>query len=67
MRKFRKTKDKYSIYCNITDPRVIYRRNKSEIRTGKLGISKKDIRNFTKNVYLIQKLSGKKLITFLSD
>ena len=60
MRKFQ-TKDKYSIYCIITDPRVIYRRNKSEIRTGKLGISKKDIRKIYKKCIFDSKLSGKKL------
>ena len=70
--KVSKTKDKYSIYCNITDPRVIYRRNKSEIRTGKLGISKKDIRKIYKKCIFDSKLSGKKLlhsypINFLID
>ena len=63
--KVSKTKDKYSIYCNITDPRVIYRRNKSEIRTGKLGISKKDIRKIYKKCIFDSSLV-EKTFTFLS-
>ncbi len=55
-------KDKYSIYCNITDPRVLYKRSNSEIKTGKLGISKKDIRKIFKKNIFESKISGKKLL-----
>ena len=55
-------KDKYTIYCNVTDPRVIYKRSKSEIRKGKMGISKKDIRKIYKKCIFESKISGKKLL-----
>ena len=52
--KISSSKEKYSIYCNITDPRVLCKRTKSQIKTGKkLGISKKKIlEEFLKNVFL---------------
>ena len=50
------------IYCNITDPRVLTRRNKSEIKSGKLGVSKKEIRKIFKKCILESKITGKQLI-----
>ena len=50
------------IYCNITDPRLITRRNKSEIKSGKLGVSKKEIRRIFKKCILESKVNGKQLI-----
>ena len=50
------------IYCNITDPRVITRRTKSEIKSGKLGVSKKEIRKIFKKCISESKVSGKQLI-----
>ena len=50
------------IYCNITDPRLITRRNKSEIGSGKLGVSKKEIRKIFKKCILESKVAGKQLI-----
>ena len=47
--------NKNLIYCNITDPRVIARRNKSEIKSGKLGVSKKKLEESLRNVYQNQK------------
>ena len=60
--KISSSKEKYSIYCNITDPRVLCRRTKSQIKTGKLGISKKDIRRIFKKCVFESKISGKKLL-----
>ena len=54
--------NKNLIYCNITDPRVIARRNKSEIKSGKLGVSKKEIRRIFKKCISESKVSGKQLI-----
>ena len=50
------------IYCNITDPRVLTRRNKSEIKSGNLGVSKKEIRKIFKKCILESKIPGKQLI-----
>lgn len=61
-KKISNNKDKYLIYCNITDPRAIYKKNKSEIRTGKLGISKKDVRKIFQKCVFESKMSGKKLL-----
>ena len=60
--KISSSKEKYSIYCNITDPRVLFKRTKSQIKTGKLGISKKDIRRIFKKCVFESKISGKKLL-----
>ena len=60
--KISNSKDKHLVYCNVTDPRVIYKRGKSEIKTGKLGISKKDIRKVFKKCVFDSKISGKKLL-----
>ena len=60
--KISSSKEKYSIYCNITDPRVLCKRTKSQIKTGKLGISKKDIRRIFKKCVFESKISGKKLL-----
>ncbi|PDH55096.1 MAG: hypothetical protein CNE97_04545, partial [alpha proteobacterium MED-G10] len=54
--------NKNLIYCNITDPRVIARRNKSEIKSGKLGVSKKEIRRIFNKCISESKVSGKQLI-----
>ena len=61
-KKISNNKDKYLIYCNVTDPRAIYKKNKSEIRTGKLGISKKDVRKIFQKCVFESKMSGKKLL-----
>ena len=55
-------KEKHIIYCNITDPRVFSKKNKAEIKAGKLGISKKDVRKIFKKCVFESKISGKNLL-----
>ena len=55
-------KEKHIIYCNITDPRVFSKKNKAEIKGGKLGISKKDVRKIFKKCVFESKISGKNLL-----
>ena len=61
-KKISKKNDKYSIYCNITDPRVVSKKNKTQIKAGKLGISKKDVRKIFKKCIFESKISGKNLL-----
>ena len=61
-KKISKKNDKYSIYCNITDPRVVSKKNKTQIKAGKLGISKKDVRKIFKKCVFESKISGKNLL-----
>ena len=60
--KISKKNDKYAIYCNITDPRVVSKKNKTQIKAGKLGISKKDVRKIFKKCVFESKISGKNLL-----
>ncbi len=60
--KISKKNDKYTIYCNITDARVISKKNKTQIKAGKLGISKKDVRKIFKKCVFESKISGKNLL-----
>ena len=60
--KISKKNEKYTIYCNITDPRVVSKKNKTQIKAGKLGISKKDVRKIFKKCVFESKISGKNLL-----
>ncbi len=60
--KISKKNEKYAIYCNITDPRVVSKKNKTQIKAGKLGISKKDVRKIFKKCVFESKISGKNLL-----
>ena len=60
--KISKKNEKYTIYCNITDPRVVSKKNKTQIKAGKLGISKKDVRKIFKKCIFESKISGKNLL-----
>ena len=60
--KISKKNEKYVIYCNITDPRVVSKKNKTQIKAGKLGISKKDVRKIFKKCVFESKISGKNLL-----
>jgi len=60
--KISKKNDKFAIYCNITDPRVVSKKNKTQIKAGKLGISKKDVRKIFKKCVFESKISGKNLL-----
>ena len=60
--KISKKNEKYAIYCNITDPRVVSKKNKTQIKAGKLGISKKDVRKIFKKCIFESKISGKNLL-----
>ena len=38
------------LFCNITDPSIITKKNTTKINSGKLGVTKKEIRKIYKKI-----------------